>query len=143
MATPRDDTAGCSAADPSAVAELAACREALGEHTQVQLVVSATTKDEDLAWQLERFQPLQPDGLVVTKLDESRSLGNVVNLLLAADAPPLSWIADGQRVPEDIHIASAKNLIGQALELSDSNEISPDEDCLAMAFGGMGEHAHV
>ena len=112
------DTAGRSAGDPTAIRELSACREALGEDAQVRLVVSATTKDEDLAWQLDRFRPLRPDALVVTKLDESRSLGNLVNLLLSPQAPPLAWLTDGQRVPEDLRIPDPETLAAQVLGAS-------------------------
>lgn len=96
------DAPGASAGDDRAIGELCRARDALGANASVRLVVAATTKDEDLARQLERFRPLEPAGLVVTKLDETRQLGNIVNLLLAAGAPPLSWLGTGPHVPEDL-----------------------------------------
>ena len=98
------DTAGRSRTDRAAVEELCRYREALGQRLKVHLVLSATTKEEDLRAELRRFACLQPEALVVTRLDESARLGNVANLLLDDQAPPLAWFADGQRVPEDLAV---------------------------------------
>ena len=98
------DTAGRSPGDASCIPELRALRDALPDEARVQLVVSATTKEQDLRAQIARFKPLAPDGLIVTKVDESSDLTNVVNLLLDDDAPPLSWIGIGQKVPGDLRV---------------------------------------
>jgi flagellar biosynthesis protein FlhF len=79
---------------------------------------------------------------VLTKIDEAAELGGVLSGLIEARLP-LTFVADGQRVPEDIHVARAASLIQQAVELSETSGRHPDEDYLAMAFGGMSDHAHV
>ncbi len=104
------DTAGRSPADSTGLPELRALRDALGEHTQVQLVVSATTKQRDLRAQIDRFRLLQPDGLIVTKTDESEDLVNIVNVLLDEDTPPLCWLGSGQRVPQDLQVPDPREL---------------------------------
>ncbi len=109
------DTAGRSPADPHAVSDLLGCREAMGSETRVHLVLSAATKESDLRAEIERFRPLEPDGLVVTKLDESRDVVNVLNVLLEPDTPPLFWVSDGQRIPEDLHIPDPDELAGRVL----------------------------
>ncbi len=113
------DTAGRSPADRRAMAELLECRARLGPRARVNLVLPCIAKDQDLAAELERFRPLAPDRLVFTKLDESRSVGNLVNLLLDPDSPPLAWITDGQRVPEDLRVpdpeALAARVLGEAV----------------------------
>ena len=43
------------------------------------------------------MHPHPPDGIAITKLDESTSIANVVNILLEEDAPGLFWVADGQQ----------------------------------------------
>jgi flagellar biosynthesis protein FlhF len=135
------DTAGMGLKDRKLTERLALMTS--GSHPiKTLLTLSATTQRAALNRAVEAFAGAKPMGAVITKIDEAAELGGLFSGLIEARLP-LAYITDGQRVPEDIHIASAKNLIGQALELSDSNEISPDEDCLAMTFGGMGEHAHV
>lgn len=112
------DTAGRSANDPIAVADLINCRASLGPRTRVHLVLSATTKSEDLVRQIQRYQPLRPDGLIVTKLDESRDVGNVVDVLLRPETPPLFWICDGQRVPDDLHLPQPELLAQRVLGIA-------------------------
>ncbi|KAG1435325.1 hypothetical protein G6F56_014013 [Rhizopus delemar] len=49
-------------------------------------------------------------GLVPPKRDETGRLGNA--LAVAVDhALPITWVTDGQDVPEDLHRASAANLV--------------------------------
>ncbi len=104
--------------DDGAIAELARYRAALGPRARVHLVLSATTKDEELRSELVRYRPLAPDSLVVTKLDECDTLGNVANLLLDQVSPPLAWTTHGQCVPEDLELprpeALARTLVRSA-----------------------------
>ncbi|MCP5055606.1 MAG: hypothetical protein GY937_02655 [bacterium] len=112
------DTAGRSPGDTSCIPELRALRNALPDEARVQLVISATTKEEDLRAQVARYGPLAPDGLIVSKTDESSGLANVVNLLLDDEAPPLSWLGVGQKVPGDLRVPDplelAEGLLGAA-----------------------------
>ena len=110
------DTAGHGPANPAWLGELVRHREALGSGVHVQLVLSATTKEQDLVEQLERHRLLCPDGVVVTHVDESRDLGNVANLLLDPETPPLTWLADGQAVPTDLQIPDPGRLASRILE---------------------------
>ena len=66
----------------------------------------------------------------------------MVSALLEARLP-LAFTTDGQRVPEDIQVARSEALIRQAVEMTQQTEHQPDEEYLAMAFGGMSEHANV
>ncbi|MCP3983653.1 MAG: hypothetical protein GY723_04650 [bacterium] len=104
------DTAGRSPGDVNCIPELRALRNALPDQVHVQLVVSATTKEQDLRAQIARFGPLTPDSLIVTKADESSGLTNIVNLLLDEDAPPLSWFGIGQKVPGDLRVPDPTEL---------------------------------
>ena len=98
------------------MAELALQRAALGDGAQVQLVVSATTKECDLRLQLARYRDLEPQALIVTKVDDSVELGNVVNVLLERSTPPLAWIGSGQRVPEDLDLPDPSGFARRVLE---------------------------
>jgi len=106
------------------------------------LTLSATTQRAALGNAIRAFGVAQPVGAVVTKIDEAAELGGVFSGLIEARLP-LAYVADGQRVPEDLHVARAASLIQQAVALCEVVERRPDEDYLAMAFGGTGDHAHV
>jgi flagellar biosynthesis protein FlhF len=110
------DTAGRSRREDGPLADLCRLRERLGVRARVHLVLSATTKDADLRAELQRYAPLRPDSLIVTKLDESDGLANVANLLLDPGAPPLAWLGTGQRVPEDLAAPEPRALAEQMLE---------------------------
>jgi flagellar biosynthesis protein FlhF len=106
------------------------------------LTLSATTQRAALAHAIRAFGSARPVAAVLTKTDEAGELGGVFSALMEARLP-LAYVADGQRVPEDIRAARATGLISQAVEMSESDEGGPDEDYLAMTFGGRSDHAHV
>ena len=104
------DTAGRSRRDGEALGELLRLREALGRRARVHLVLAAPTREADLRAELERYRSLRPDTLIVTKLDETGSPVELLNLLLDEGTPPLSWVAAGQRVPEDLDLPDPEEL---------------------------------
>jgi len=102
------DTAGRSQKNATHMAELQVFLEA-ALPAQVHLLLSATTKYEDLLELVEKFELVPLDSLVVTKLDESNSFGAVFNLLRKVDLP-VSYLTTGQNVPEDIELAKPERL---------------------------------
>ncbi len=80
------------------------------------LVMSATTKYKDLLRINDVFGKVKDYGIIFTKIDETMCLGNILNIKLYSGAP-LSYIANGQSVPDDISIIDpqmvAKNVMGQ------------------------------
>ena len=77
------------------------------------LVISATTKFTDARHIMNRFAQIEPDKVIFTKIDETASLGMIVNLL-RNQKYSLSYITTGQSVPDDIESASA-NLLANLL----------------------------
>lgn len=76
---------------------------------EVYLCLSATTKDRELEEVLKRFRIFQISKVVFTKIDECESVGNMVNLLMK-DNLQIAYFTTGQRVPEDIEIATPAKL---------------------------------
>ncbi|PVV05585.1 MAG: flagellar biosynthesis protein FlhF [gamma proteobacterium symbiont of Ctena orbiculata] len=135
------DTAGMGQRDLQLTERLALLSK--GNHpVKSLLTLSATTQRSALSHAIRAFDIVSPIGVVLTKMDEAASLGGVLSAVLEAKLP-LAFVTDGQRVPEDIHNAYADRLMKHAVELSELMGGSPDEEYLAMAFGGMNEHAHV
>lgn len=76
---------------------------------EVHLVVSSTTKGSDLEEVMRQFQPLEYQHVLITKLDEARSLGPVLGLALQRDLS-ISYLTTGQGVPDDLEPATARRL---------------------------------
>ena len=58
---------------------------------------------------MARFSACKPDRIIFTKTDETRSVGVVLNLLAGKELP-LSFLSNGQSVPDDIIPATAQRL---------------------------------
>ena len=81
----------------------------------INLVLSAITKYEDLCDIYENFSVLPIDTFIFTKLDETKTYGNIFSLLLDTKKP-VSYFSIGQEVPDDIMEASAEYLLKGILE---------------------------
>jgi len=92
------------------------------------LVLSATTQMSALDETIKRFNAAEPEGCIITKTDEATSLGPVLSVIEKHQLP-IAYVADGQRVPEDIKRARVGNLVKEAekLKLSTEEELSADE----------------
>jgi flagellar biosynthesis protein FlhF len=103
------DTAGHSQRDLGAVQDL---MQVLQETPEIErhLVMSATTKPLDMREIVDRFSICSPDCLLFTKLDETSTFGPIFNELVRTQKP-LSYIADGQRVPEDLHAVRGDQIV--------------------------------
>ncbi len=79
------------------------------------LVLSVTTKYKDLINIADTYKEIDDYRLLFTKLDETVTLGNIINLKCYTGAP-LSYTTSGQNVPDDIETIDvqklAKNLLG-------------------------------
>ena len=109
------DTAGRGQKAVTELSSLMPLREALGSEASIELVVDATVRREIQQAQLARFAPLAPDRIIFSKTDECESLADVANLILDPNCPPLCWLGNGQRVPEDLALVDARQLAREAL----------------------------
>ncbi len=102
------DTAGRSQHNEYQMKEL---QEFLAVDSRIEkhLVMSATTKNRDVADILQKFSVCEPGRVIFTKTDETSSLGMIVNLLADKDIS-LSFMTNGQSVPDDIVPATADKL---------------------------------
>jgi len=81
---------------------------------EVFLVVSATTKYRDLLSIADTYLAMTDYKLIFTKLDETTTLGNLLNLKLHTGAP-LSYVTCGQNVPDDIEEFNPQKTVKQLL----------------------------
>ncbi|MBR4903481.1 MAG: flagellar biosynthesis protein FlhF [Selenomonadaceae bacterium] len=111
------DTAGRSQHNEYQMREL---EEFLRVNPRIEkhLVISATTKLTDARQIMNKFSQVNPDRIIFTKIDETGSVGMIVNLL-NDNKYSLSYITTGQSVPDDIERATAEvltNLLLQKVE---------------------------
>ncbi len=102
------DTIGKSPRDFGRLAEVHELVSAAGG--EIHLAVSATTKGADLREILRQFEPFGYDGVVVTKLDETANIGNIVSAM-HEKRKSVSFITDGQRVPQDLERARVESFM--------------------------------
>lgn len=103
------DTAGRSPRDEVRIQEL---KSMLGEAEpdEVHLVLSSTAGARGLVAAAERFADVGTTALVLTKLDEATSFGHLVSLVRQCQLP-VSYLTDGQNVPDDIQVAESRRLV--------------------------------
>jgi flagellar biosynthesis protein FlhF len=110
------DTAGRSQRDALQMAELMSFFTA-GPRVTVHLVLSATASWSNLMETVERFKELAPASLVFTKLDETNAFGTLLGAALRGQIP-LSYFTTGQRVPEDIEVATPERVVDLLLNVA-------------------------
>lgn len=82
--------------------------------SQKYLVLSVTTKYSDLKEISDAFKDICDYDLIFTKLDETKSYGNILNLKLYTGAE-LSYVTNGQMVPDDIEQIDTQRIVKQML----------------------------
>lgn len=108
------DTAGRSHKNTEHQAELTKLLNEI-EEKEIYLVLSMATKYKDLIKITDAYNDISSFKLIFTKLDETSSYGNILNLKLNTNAM-LSYVTFGQNVPDDISEVNvhdiAKKILG-------------------------------
>jgi flagellar biosynthesis protein FlhF len=111
------DTAGRSPKDEVRIQELRAfLNEAEADETH--LVLSAMGGGRALEQTAERFAAVGTTALLLTKLDEATGLGSVLPVIRSSRLP-LSYLTNGQNVPDDIEVADARRLARLILRMEE------------------------
>lgn len=110
------DTAGFSHRNEEQCADMKRLIEGLDERyeKEVYLVLSATTKYKDLLEIADIYREIADYKLIFTKLDETITYGNILNIKLYSGAK-LSYMATGQNVPDDIEVFNTQKIVKQLL----------------------------
>ena len=76
---------------------------------EIYLTLSVTTKYKDLVNIADKYKHIKDWAIIFTKLDETCSLGNMLNMKLYT-GEPLSYTTSGQNVPNDIEVINEQRL---------------------------------
>ncbi|MEE8058216.1 MAG: flagellar biosynthesis protein FlhF [Pseudomonadales bacterium] len=110
------DTAGLNRQDPRLKQQLITLNE-LGNRVKTILVIPTTSQVEVIKAVYHTYKTDNLKSCVLTKLDETASLGGAISLLVEK-ALPVAYSTDGQGIPDDIAIADNDQLIRSAIELA-------------------------
>ena len=127
------DTAGLPASDPTLRMQLDALSDR-GVKSKNYLVLAATSQSQVLKAAWHNYRRCGLAGCILTKLDEAGSLGDVLGLTISQHLP-IAYLADGPRVPDDLHLPRSHQLVSRAVSLQSGEE--PSEETMADMFAGL------
>jgi len=106
------DTVGVSQRDHM-VEEQVAMLQGAGANVKRLLCLNATSTQETLSEVVRAYQGSGLAGSIITKLDEAASIGSALDVVIRHKLN-LFYVSNGQRVPEDLHLADPAALIERA-----------------------------
>lgn len=113
------DTVGVSQRDRM-VTEQIAMLSSTNMPVKKLLCLNATSTGETLIDVIKAYKRKGLEGCIITKLDEAATIGSALDVVIR-ERIKLYYVANGQRVPEDIHLANKAYLIQYALKLKSVN----------------------
>ncbi len=134
------DTAGMGQRDVRLARQLS-WLAAADSRVKVLLALPANGQTAGLQEIVEAFMAARPSACILTKTDEATSLGGALSALIRSRLP-LAYVANGQRVPEDLHVARPRRtwLVKSALELMNRHD-EVNEDFMAEHFAEVSINA--
>lgn len=118
------DTAGMNQRDIQLSKKFAVLKQQ-SPRVKTYLTLSANTQASGIDDIIKAFSHLNLSGCIVTKTDETSSLGGTISALIRHRLP-LAYVANGQQVPEDLSQARPNTLVNQASDLmNDEQQLDP------------------
>ncbi|MBL1321131.1 MAG: flagellar biosynthesis protein FlhF [Methylophaga sp.] len=100
------------------------------------LTLSATTQSSVMNDIINAFSHLNLKGCILTKTDETNSLGGAISALIQHNLP-LAYVCNGQQVPEDFSLARPNALVKQASVLMNEEQLDPQT---VSTYGGFAAY---
>lgn len=111
------DTPGIAPREKENISHLGSILSGVAD-LETHLVLSATAKDSDLEGTAGSFAQIPHEKLIFTKLDETTSHGVILNQLVRT-SKCASFFAAGQKVPEDLEVATKERIADLVLKISE------------------------
>jgi flagellar biosynthesis protein FlhF len=136
------DTAGLSQRDPRLPEQLARLGAANSGITTL-LAIPANAHTGAMQEIVDVFRTVRPAACILTKTDEATSLGGALSVLIRSKLA-LAYVANGQRVPEDLHLMRNRQswLAKMAVELMRRENRVINTDEMANRFTEVATHAY-
>ncbi|MDD5215878.1 MAG: flagellar biosynthesis protein FlhF [Methylococcales bacterium] len=129
------DTAGMSQRDMKLIEQINTLKEN-NVSIKSYLVMSAATEYKAMNEIIDAFHIFKPQAAILTKLDEAATIGSALSSLIEHNLA-LSFITNGQQVPEDMRHPVARDLIEQCvaeLEVEDDDFEEHNEAWVAQGY---------
>lgn len=110
------DSAGFSQRDIRLIQQLSTFENVTNMPINKYLVAQASTQYQVLQRTIDAYRNVELTGCIFTKLDECYSLGEMISVAIENELP-ISYLTDGQKVPENIQLAKAQQIIADAAKL--------------------------
>ena len=130
------DTIGMSQRDQMVTEQVAMLTES-GADVKRLLCLNATSTNETLNEVVRAYQGTGLAGAIMTKMDEAASIGNVLDVLVRQKLN-LHYISNGQRVPEDLHLADRAMLVDRAFRTKRDAAAQIADADLPLMMAGLG-----
>jgi flagellar biosynthesis protein FlhF len=124
------DTAGLQASDPALRMQLESLASR-GIRSKNYLVLATTSQKQVLTAAYHSYKRCGLAGCILTKLDETASLGEVLSLAISHELP-VAYLTDGPRIPDDLHLPRRHQLVSRAVSVQMQEE--PSEEAMADMF---------
>lgn len=127
------DTAGLQASDPALRLQLESLA-GRGIKSRNYLVLATTSQKQVLSAAYHSYKRCGLAGCILTKLDETASLGEVLSLAISHELP-VAYLTDGPRIPDDLHLPRRHQLVSRAVSVQMQEE--PSEEAMADMFADL------
>lgn len=127
------DTAGLQASDPALRMQLETLA-GRGIASKNYLVLATTSQKQVLSAAYHSYSRCGLAGCILTKLDETASLGEVLSLAIG-HVLPIAYLTDGPRIPDDLHLPRKHQLVSRAVSVQMQDE--PSEEAMADMFADL------
>jgi flagellar biosynthesis protein FlhF len=127
------DTAGLQASDPALKLQLESLA-GRGIRARNYLVLATTSQKQVLTAAYHSYKRCGLSGCILTKLDETASLGEVLSLAISHELP-VAYLTDGPRIPDDLHLPRKHQLVSRAVNIQMQEE--PSEEAMADMFADL------
>jgi flagellar biosynthesis protein FlhF len=104
------DTTGLSPQNYKELGKMKSILDACPSRAEIHLCLPATFKPGDIKEICKQFEPFKYKSVVITKMDETKRIGNVISAL-AEERKSIAFITTGQTIPGDIERATVIQLL--------------------------------
>ncbi|CAK16514.1 flagellar biosynthesis protein FlhF [Pseudomonas entomophila] len=127
------DTAGLQASDPALRMQLETLA-GRGIAAKNYLVLATTSQKQVLTAAYHSYKRCGLAGCILTKLDETACLGEVLSLAISHELP-VAYLTDGPRIPDDLQLPRKHQLVSRAVSVQMQDE--PSEEAMADMFADL------